>query len=203
MDSPHPCYRSCMAQGEIEIIRGIQASLRGPIGEAIIGFCARWMVFMFALLVAATSFNKRKRSLRHAAYEAAWAGLLALVIATILSTLIGRVRPFIASTDIHLLIPPPASTFAFPSGHTSVSFAIAAALAYGDVSLGGVAFFIAFAVAFGRIASGVHYPTDILGGIVVGFLSFAIVRALHQQLRKRDLRLRVRKPKEKKGGTPA
>jgi membrane-associated phospholipid phosphatase len=47
---------------------------------------------------------------------------------------------------------------------------------------------LAFLVAFGRVASGVHYPSDVLVGMVVGFLSFAVVRRLHHALRRRDLR---------------
>ncbi len=175
-------------QGEIEIIRGIQSVFSTPFAQGFVVFCARWMIFVFAGLAALTSFSKRRQSLRHAAYEAAWAGLLALVVALLLGIAIGRVRPFAASSEVLRLIPPPASTYSFPSGHTSVAFAIAAALAYGDISLGLLAFGVAWFVAFGRIAAGVHYPSDILAGIVVGFICFALVRFFHRALRRKDLK---------------
>lgn len=168
---------------EIQFIRSVQALFQTPLGISFLVFCARWMIFLFAPLAAATSFLPRRASLRHAAYEAAWAGLLAITVATILGVLIGRARPFQATDMVALLIPPPASTYAFPSAHTSVAFAIAAALTYGSARLGVVAFLMAALVAFGRIGTGVHYPTDVLGGIVVGVGSFLFVRHMHRALR--------------------
>jgi undecaprenyl-diphosphatase len=106
----------------------------------------------------------------------------------LLGVLIGRVRPFHASSEIHLLIPPPASTYSFPSGHASVAFAIAAALAYGDISLGILGLFMAGLVAFGRVGAGVHYPSDVLAGALLGFLAFGLVRFIHHAIRRRDLR---------------
>lgn len=170
---------------EIEFIQSVQAFFYTPLGVGFLVFCARWMIFLFVPLAAATSFLPRRASLRHAAYEAAWAGLLAIMVATLLSTTIGRIRPFHTTQDIALLIPSPASTYAFPSAHTSVAFAIAAALAYGNASLGVVAFIMAALVAFGRIGTGVHYPTDVAGGIIVGIGSFLFVRHMHHVLRTR------------------
>ena len=175
-------------QGEIQIIRGLQTMFQGPIGHAMVVFCARWLIFIFVALAAATGFRKQGKMLRHAAYEAAWAALLALAIATFLSRLIGRLRPFLTG-EVALLIPPPVSVFAFPSGHASVAFAIAAALMYGNPSLGFIGLIIAVLVAFGRVASGVHYPSDVLGGLIVGFIAFGIVRYIHQAIRARDMRI--------------
>jgi undecaprenyl-diphosphatase len=177
-----------MPNGEIQIIQGLQLLFQGAAGHAIVGFCARWMIFAFAPLAALTSWRKNSRTLRHAAYEAAWSALLALVIAMMLGVMIGRVRPFNASSSVERIIPPPASTYSLPSGHASVAFAIAFALAFGNPSLGVVAFAIAGLVAFGRVAAGVHYPTDVLAGTFVGFTAFLLVRYLHQALRRRDVR---------------
>lgn len=185
-----------MPSGEIQIIQGLQSLFAGPAGHAFIAFCARWMIFAFAPLVAFTSWRKKSRTLRHAAFEAAWAALLAFSIAMTLGVLIGRVRPFHASPLVELLIPPPASVYSMPSGHASVAFAIAFALAFGDPSLGVVAFLIAGLVAFGRVGAGVHYPTDVLAGAFVGFIAFALVRYLHQALRRRDVRGRKNSPSE-------
>ncbi len=156
--------------------------------ESVVVFFARYLVFFFVPLMAFTSWNKRSRPFRHSAYEAAWAGLLALTIAMLVSVVVGRDRPFRASPDVILRIPLPISEHAFPSGHASVAFAIAAAIAYGNGWLGVVACIIAFLVAFGRVATGVHYPTDIFGGILVGIFSFWLVRRMHRSLRRKDLR---------------
>lgn len=172
-------------RAEIEFIQQVQSFFDTPLGIGFVIFCARWMIFLFAPLAAATSFGSRRTTLRHAAYEAAWSGLLAITVATVLGVVIGRIRPFHASEMVHLLIPPPASVYSFPSAHTSVAFAVAAALAWGDTLLGLVAFSMAILIAFGRIATGVHYPTDIMAGILVGISSFVFVRHMHRVLRRR------------------
>ncbi len=172
-------------RAEIIFIQEVQSWFQTPLGAWFVVLCARWMIFFFAPLAAATSLRSRRSSVRHAAYEAAWAGLVAMVTASVLGVLIGRIRPFSASDQVVLLIPPPASLHSFPSIHTSIAFAIVAALAYGDRRLGAIAFLMALLVAFGRVASGVHYPSDIVAGVIVGLLSFWFVRHMHHVLRRR------------------
>ena len=114
----------------------------------------------------------------------------ALVINTILCNgilkpLVARPRPCDVNTAIQLLIPRP-SDWSFPSGHTSASFASASALFFHVYRISGAmvpesqdaakklwkpALVLAFLIAFSRLYLYVHYPTDVLGGIVVGCLS--------------------------------
>ena len=174
-------------QGEIEIIHGIQALFASPAGKGFVVFCSRWLIYVFALLAAGTSLYRR-REWKHAAYEAGWSALLALVAALALGELIGRIRPFQADGSIGLLIPAPLSAYSFPSAHTAVAFAIASALAYAHASFGFIAFAVAFLVAFGRVGAGVHYPSDVIAGALVGFLAFVAVRYLHKAIRRRDVK---------------
>jgi undecaprenyl-diphosphatase len=155
------------------------------------------MVFLLIIPVAATSIRKRHRPLRQAAYRAAWAGMVAIVLSLLLGLAFARTRPFRASDDVQLLIPPPASTYSFPSTHTSVAFAVAAALLYGDITLGLVALVIACLVAFGRVATGVHYPSDIIAGVITGFVAYVATRFLHLGLERHGiLRRRPKAPPE-------
>jgi len=175
-------------QGEIEIIHGIQAIFASPAGKGFVVFCSRWLIYVFALLAAGTGLYRRRRDWRHAAIEAGWSALLALVAALSLGELIGRIRPFQADGGINLLIPAPLSEYSFPSAHTAVAFAIASALAYAHASFGFIAFAVAFLVAFGRVGAGVHYPSDVMAGALVGFLAFLAVRYLHKAIRRRDVK---------------
>ena len=147
--------------------------------------CARYLIFT-TLLVGAWLLKSKKPLERHAAYEAAWAALLAIIVTSILSHFIGRARPFLGDPGVALLISPPFNT-SFPSGHTAASVAIACAVWFANKELGTIAFVIAAFVAVGRIAVGVHYPTDILGGLFVGVLSFGLVRLIHHELARRDI----------------
>lgn len=61
------------------------------------------------------------------------------------------------------------SSLSFPSAHATASFAVATAMTRVD-PLGAVAFALAFALALGRPYLGMHYPSDVLAGAVLGLL---------------------------------
>ena len=69
------------------------------------------------------------------------------------------------------------SAFSFPSGHAAFFFALAGAV-YGFNKKWGMWFFAsAIVIGISRIAAGVHYPSDIIGGAIIGILAaYATVR---------------------------
>lgn len=107
----------------------------------------------------------------------------ALITNVTLKNLVARTRPYVYTTAIQSLLPPQ-SDFSFPSGHTCASFAAAwvcwkllPTLSYGEKGgcsgkigkvFGAGALVLAGLIAFSRMYLGVHYPTDILGGLIVG-----------------------------------
>lgn len=100
--------------------------------------------------------------------------LLGLIIGNgLLKNLIMRPRPFDvvgrALRPEDLLIAPP-TDYSFPSGHTLSSFAAATAIYKDHTLFGFVAYVMAGLIAFSRMYLYVHYPSDILGGIVLGLL---------------------------------
>ncbi|MEO6696350.1 MAG: phosphatase PAP2 family protein [Ignavibacteria bacterium] len=76
-------------------------------------------------------------------------------------------------------------TFSFPSGHASGSFAIATSLTlrYPDkpVLIAGL-YAYALTVSLGRIYWGVHYPSDIITGMIVGAGSAALIYSLRKPI---------------------
>ncbi len=87
----------------------------------------------------------------------------------ILKPLIARTRPFDVMPSLKIIIPKP-TDFSFPSGHTLASFASATAVFINHRRLGAAAYVFAALMAFSRIYLCVHYPTDVLGGILLGIL---------------------------------
>jgi len=83
-----------------------------------------------------------------------------------------RPRPFDAFSVVQLI---PEDDWSFPSGHAAFFFAMAAAI-YAYDKKWGIGFFLAaFLMNISRIAAGVHYSSDILGGAAVGISSAWIV----------------------------
>ena len=88
----------------------------------------------------------------------------------ILKPLIARTRPYDVNTAVELLIRAP-QDYSFPSGHTAASFAAAAALWFADKKkLAIPALVLAVLIAFSRMYFYVHYPTDVLGGAILGMV---------------------------------
>lgn len=162
--------------GELEIIHGMQSLLTTDWSRWLVVFASRWLVFLFVPLIAGLGYIRKRFPLRQAITDAGWSALLALFAANILGQLVGRLRPFEVSAEILRLIPPPLTAHAFPSGHTSVAFACAAALTLGSPSWGMVALVLATGVAFGRVFAGVHYPSDVVAGAVLGILCAIVIR---------------------------
>ncbi|WP_300350447.1 phosphatase PAP2 family protein [Clostridium sp.] len=92
----------------------------------------------------------------------------------ILKHLIERPRPFVTYKDLNIIISKP-NSFSMPSGHTSASFAAAFMLSYCIKKYKVYFYTLASLIAFSRIYLLVHYPSDVLSGILLGFISFLIV----------------------------
>lgn len=101
--------------------------------------------------------------------------LVALVVQTvlcnvILKNLFARTRPYDVNTTVQLLVPK-LHDFSFPSGHTSASFTAVSALYFSKDKLWKPALILACLIAVSRLYLYVHYPTDVLGGLLLGVLS--------------------------------
>lgn len=107
--------------------------------------------------------------------------LARFIISEIIRWLWERPRPF-AENSVNLLIQHPA-TASFPSGHAAFYFAIATVifLYYKKIypvtkrsfwcGVGLLFFLAAFLISFARVFGGIHWPSDILAGALVGILS--------------------------------
>jgi undecaprenyl-diphosphatase len=96
------------------------------------------------------------------------------LITSAIKAVVPRHRPF------EHQIGPSMRTHSFPSGHTSTSFAAATMLAI-LVPRFRVAFFVlATLIGLSRLYNGVHYPTDVLAGALLGVLVALGIRHLSQ-----------------------
>lgn len=88
----------------------------------------------------------------------------------ILKPLAARIRPCDVNPAVQLLVSRP-TDYSFPSGHTGASFAAAMMLCARREKGCYAALVLACLIACSRMYLYVHYPTDILGGAIVGSLS--------------------------------
>lgn len=112
--------------------------------------------------------------------DAGWQSLLAHGMAGLISNgvkhLVGRPRPKFMHAGNFALSPAGGSGWdSFPSGHATVSFAVAAVLAVRFPRARWVIVGIAAAIALSRILRGAHFLTDTVGGAVLGWLAGILV----------------------------
>ena len=125
----------------------------------------------------------RRSRARRAVVYAVVAGVMALIINVLISHIAPyRPRPFVLDpSHVHRLIPHPNDT-SFPSDHAAGSFGFATGLLYAGLSDGVWALLLALAVSWARVFVGVHWPTDVLFGGLVGMVVGFVVLRLRKRL---------------------
>ncbi|WP_445670198.1 phosphatase PAP2 family protein [Paenibacillus sp. PL2-23] len=116
---------------------------------------------------------------------AGWQSLAAVVIShipvAIVKRKLKRLRPYQALPDVNTC-PKPLSDSSFPSGHTTAIFAwIVPLLLIGGlwtIAIAPVAALVALSVAWSRMYLGLHYPSDVAAGAMIGIGTALAVNAL-------------------------
>jgi undecaprenyl-diphosphatase len=141
--------------------------------EDIARFLESVAPLFFVALLAALFLARgkwRSRNARHGVVAAGLSAGLALVLAKVLSDAIARQRPFVDHPHAAHLFIKHAADYGFPSDHASGAFAIAVALLLRHRLAGLLALAMAVAISVGRVMIGVHYPSDVAAGALLGTL---------------------------------
>ena len=148
----------------------LQESVRIPVLNSIMIFVTTlgnggmiWIVATVLLMIP--------KKTRKVGIMSAVALLLSLIINNnIIKNIVQRPRPFVTFKDLQIIVPIP-SEYSFPSGHTASSFA-AASVFYRHLpkKLGLPSVILAGIIGFSRLYVGVHYPTDVIAGVIMGIL---------------------------------
>lgn len=167
-------------------------SQKNPILDSLMVFGADYLIFIvyFLILIWAIFGKSKDRK----AFILSMLGLgIAFIISQIIRIFIHEDRPFVTLQIIPLIPTKPwltvlsfslggVSPLAFPSLHTVIISTITFSYIYFKSILSPFLIFSLIWITFARIFVGVHYPLDILGGILVGFLSIFIVLQLKKLL---------------------
>lgn len=177
---------------DFDILYEISTHLRGGASDlfwkffSLIGNAgAVWIVLGIALLC----FRKTRR--------AGAAILVALIIGLLIGNVwlkewIMRPRPFVTHPELTALLDP-GDQWSFPSGHTLSSFAAATALCFFHRKAGALAYILAALIAFSRLYASVHYPTDVLAGLLIGIVCGLVAAWLTDRVTDRIHTIQLRK----------
>lgn len=156
-----------MSTIEFTLLEWIQARLRCGLLDTVMPAVSRlcdhgeiWILLALVLLAL-------RRTRRQGAAVACGLALDLIACNLLLKPLFARVRPFALQPAVTLLVKPPLDA-SFPSGHTAASFAAVFALKTAGSPLWKPALALAAVIAFSRLYLYVHWPSDVLGGALLG-----------------------------------
>ena len=130
------------------------------------------ILFLLGLWFSGNSQQERERN-QLAAPSAIVAMFAGNLFIKLLNVLFYRPRPF-ATHTIHLLFYRPSDS-SFPSNATAVGFSMATAVWLHNRRAGAVMYVLASLLGLSRIIGGVHYPSDVLAGALVGMVAAHVV----------------------------
>ncbi|SEB46113.1 undecaprenyl-diphosphatase [Paenibacillus sp. GP183] len=143
-----------------------------PSFNPLMAFSAVNLDYLFYVGVVIYWFT-RTESNRRMVFHALLSASLALGVNGVIGAIYHRDRPFIHHHVIQLI--QHEASASFPSNHAAASFAVAASIWLWRRKDGWIWFVIAAAISFSRIWSGVHYPSDIIGGEILGILCSVLI----------------------------
>lgn len=107
-------------------------------------------------------------------------GVLAWGIGDILKSVFKINRPFVIFSQVQSLVVE--SGFAFPSLHSTLIAALAFTVFFKNKRFGYICLFIALLIGLSRIIVGVHFPIDVLGGFLLGFIVAFVINKISKKI---------------------
>lgn len=161
----------------LEIIQNIDLEILDYIQEVVSNtFLDKLMIFMTVLgnkgviwIISSLVLLINKKTRRVGIMAITALILTGILGEGVIKPLVKRARPFVDQPSFNLMIKPP-STYSFPSGHTASSFAVAGVLTREFKKYGIVFLILAALIACSRIYLFVHYPSDVVAGIIMGLI---------------------------------
>jgi undecaprenyl-diphosphatase len=138
-------------------------------------------------MIPIASLAAFKRTRDHALWLVALLVGVAIAVFSI-KLLVGRSRPCTSLAEVHALVFNAPTDPSFPSGHAAGAFAVAAFVTF-EIAVHPLAkvalFVVAAGIALSRVALGVHFPSDVLAGALLGTVAALILSASRKTFQKR------------------
>ncbi len=157
-------FLAILQQADLSILFFINQQLANPISDLIFK-SLHYLTFVFwGLLILYFVYKKEK----FIVLLMIIAIVISSIVASALKTAIARERPY-QVLDVRQLVKEDDNR-SFPSNHAQLSFVLATIVFSFYRKPGLILFLLSLIIGLGRIYVGVHYPSDVLGGAVIGIL---------------------------------
>jgi undecaprenyl-diphosphatase len=174
-----------VSQIDVSVLLWIQNHLRSggmTVFWKFISFFSNGGWFWIALCIVLLVMRRTRNT---GGYMATALVIEALITNVFLKNMVARIRPYDYCSEIIPLVPK-LHDYSFPSGHTGIAFAAAYICArYLPGRFRVILMALALLTPFSRLYLGVHYPTDVLAGIVIGVGSGVLAEIIYRKIREK------------------
>lgn len=137
--------------------------------DNLIIFCAKYLIFFLPLIVIGILFQMKLKNSKQFLVAIIVAGISGLILSMLAGLFYFHHRPFIVQNIQPLVMH--SGDNGFPSDHTLLATALATVIYFYRRRLGVAALILALVVGIARVMAHVHWPIDILGGLVLGAIA--------------------------------
>ena len=147
-----------------------------PWNDWLVKFRGEYLAYIllgvFILIPLVADLISRLAPYRKQKWEVFWVGFISAAIARfgiaeLVRLMYDRERPFQVIKNVHQVIVHESGS-SFPSGHATFFFALAAAVSVYHPKTGIFFFVGAILMGIARVSAGIHWPSDILAGAMIG-----------------------------------
>lgn len=159
-----------LKHGDIVLLHWLNDTLKCKLLDMVMPIITLLGSVTFSALFCIFTLTSQNKDIKHLGVLTSLSILTSSFITQFIKRFINRIRPYINFPQLNIK-KIGVDDYSFPSGHTTAAFSVGISVALCFTSIAILSIFLAFAVGLSRVYLGVHYPSDVFAGIIVGTFS--------------------------------
>ncbi len=162
---------------DISLLHFVNSKLRCKLLDKVMPIITFFGSATFCAIFVVMTIISRNKDVKNLGVITSFSIIVSSGITHFIKRIKNRIRPYINIPEI-IVNKIGVDDYSFPSGHTTAAFSIGVSIALKFTGLATISLILASLVGFSRMYLGVHYPTDVGAGVVVGSASAIFIKMI-------------------------